>query len=145
MATDFSKLQFAGVYKSFYDFASRLYEIDNLLTGSGASPAAFKSLYPIHVFDVSKQSERLTEGVVDFTVRMEFSANVPANTQAYALVRTKPKDSFTLVVSDNSANIQTTFNPPLYLQANHSYELAMVNLEAYYSFANIRKVNNSFK
>ena len=38
------------------------------------------------------------------------------------LVRTKPKDSFALVVSDNSANIQTTFNPPLYLQANHNYE-----------------------
>ena len=43
------------------------------------------------------------------------------------LVRTKPKDSFTLVVSDNSANIQTTFNPPL--QANRNNELAMVNLE----------------
>ena len=46
----------------------------------------FKLLYPIHVFDVSKQSERLTEGDVDLTVRMEFSANVPANTQAYVLV-----------------------------------------------------------
>ena len=43
------------------------------------------------------------------------------------LVRTKPKDSFTLVVSDNNANIQTTFNPPLYIQVNQSYELAMVN------------------
>ena len=42
------------------------------------------------------------------------------------LVRTKPKDSFTLVPSDSSANIQTTFNPPLYLQANRNYELAMV-------------------
>ena len=61
------------------------------------------------------------------------------------LVRTKPKDSFTLVVSDNSANIQTTFNPPLNLQANHDYELAMVNLETNNSFANIREVNNSFK
>ena len=61
------------------------------------------------------------------------------------LVRTKPKDSFTLVVSDNSANIQTTFNPPLYRQANCNYELAMVNLETYYSLANIREVNNSFK
>ena len=29
------------------------------------------------------------------------------------LVRTKPKDSFMLIVSDNSANIQTTFSPPL--------------------------------
>ena len=61
------------------------------------------------------------------------------------LVRTKPKDSFTLVVSDNSANIQTTFSPHLNLQANRDYELAMVNLETYYSFANIRKGKNSFK
>ena len=61
------------------------------------------------------------------------------------LVRAKPKDSFTLVVSDNSANIQTTLNPPLYLQANRDYELVLVNLKTYYSFANIRKDNNSFK
>ena len=50
------------------------------------SPIAFKSLYPIQLFGVSKQSERVTERVVDLTVRMEFSANVPANTRAYALV-----------------------------------------------------------
>ena len=55
------------------------------------------------------------------------------------LVRTKQKDSFTRVVSGNSANIQTTFSPPMNLQANRDYELAMVNLETYYSFANIRK------
>ena len=48
------------------------------------------------------------------------------------LVRTKPKDSFTLVVSDSSANIQTTFNPPLYLQAYRNYELEMMNLETYF-------------
>ena len=152
MATDFTKEQFAGVYKSFYDFASRYYGIDNLLDGSAVNASALKSLYPIHIFDVSKQSKRLTESVVDLTVRMEFSANVHANTQSYALVindrmlkfesdgskliemehcmkevlvRTKPTDSFTLVVSDNSANIETTFNPPLYLQSNRNYELAM--------------------
>ena len=86
MATDFAEEQYEGVYKSVYDFASRYYGIDNILAGSGVNPSAFKSLYPIHVFDVSKQSELLTESVVDLTVRMEFSANVPANTQAYALV-----------------------------------------------------------
>ena len=48
------------------------------------------------------------------------------------LVRTKPKDLFTLVVSDNSANFQTTSRPPLHLQANRDYELAMVNLETHY-------------
>ena len=51
MATDFTKEQYADVYKSFYDVASRYYGIDNLLT---VSPAAFKSLYPIHVCEVSK-------------------------------------------------------------------------------------------
>ena len=85
-ATDFVKEQYVGVYKSFYDFASRYYGIDNLLAGSQVNPAAYKALYPIHVFDVSKQSERLTEGVVDITVKMGFSENVPTDTQAYALV-----------------------------------------------------------
>ena len=50
------------------------------------------------------------------------------------------------LVSDSIANIQTTSNPPIYLQANRKYELAMVNLVTYYSFANIREGdNNSFK
>ena len=44
MATDFAKEQYAGVYKSFYDFARRYYGIDNLLTGSGVSHVAFKTL-----------------------------------------------------------------------------------------------------
>ena len=33
MATDFDKSQYAGVYKLFYDFASRYYGIDSLLAG----------------------------------------------------------------------------------------------------------------
>ena len=86
MPTDVAKEQFVGVYKSFYDFASRYYGIDNLLAGSAVNPIAFKSLYPLHVFDVSTQSEGLTEVVVDLTVSIEFSVAVPANTQAYALV-----------------------------------------------------------
>ena len=62
------------------------------------------------------------------------------------LVRAKPKDSFTLAVSDSSADIKTTFNPPLYLQSNRNYELVMANPERYYSLANIREGdNNSFK
>ena len=67
-------------------YTSRSFGIDNILAGSVVSPSAFKSLHPIQLFDVSKQSERLTEGVVDLTARMEFVANEPANTQACALV-----------------------------------------------------------
>ena len=38
------------------------------------------------------------------------------------LVRTKAKVSFALVVSDSSANIQTTFNPPIYMEANRNWQ-----------------------
>ena len=180
-ATDFVKEQYVGVYKSFYDFASRYYSIDNLLAGSQVNPAAYKALYPIHMFDVSKQSEQLTEWVVDLTVKMEFSANVPAATQTYALVisdrmlkfksggskmsvlfkmgravemehsgevvvvRTLAEDSSTIVVSGGSASVKTVFTPPLHLKNGRDYELAMVNLETYYSFANIRADNISLK
>ena len=51
-AIDFVKEHYVGVYKSFYDFASRYYAIDNLLAGGQVNPAAYKALYPIHVFDV---------------------------------------------------------------------------------------------
>ena len=44
MVTDFTKEQYVGVYKSFYDFASRYHGID-LLAGSAVSPAAFKFTY----------------------------------------------------------------------------------------------------
>ena len=59
------------------------------------------------------------------------------------LVNTKPKGSSAVVVSDSSASIQTTFNPPLYLEAKRDYELAMVNLETSYSVANIREGGNN--
>ena len=49
MASDFTKEQYADVYKSFYDFASRYYGIDNLLAGSAESLAVFKSLSNSHI------------------------------------------------------------------------------------------------
>ena len=55
------------------------------------------------------------------------------------------KDSSTIVVSWGSASVQTFFSPPLYLKNGRDYELAMVNLEKYYSFENIQADNNSMK
>ena len=42
IATGFAKEKYAGVYKSFYDFASTYYGIDNLIAGSAVSPTVFK-------------------------------------------------------------------------------------------------------
>ena len=49
-------------------------------------PLTYQELYPLFAFDVSKQSERLKQGVVDITVEITFGANVAADTFAYALM-----------------------------------------------------------
>ena len=53
---------------------------------SAVTASQYKSLFPIFVFNVSRQSERLASGVVDMTVEMKFSANIQANTKSYAVV-----------------------------------------------------------
>ena len=60
--------------------------MDSLISNSNISPADYKTLFPLFVFDVSKQSERLKNSITDITIKAQYSENVPANTQAYALV-----------------------------------------------------------
>jgi len=38
------------------------------------------------VFDVSKRWEKLKNSVTDIQIKAQFSANVPANTEAFAVV-----------------------------------------------------------
>ena len=58
---------------------------------------------------------------------------------------TAPKQGFSFIVSDNQSRILTQFSPPLQLSEGKSYEMALVNLETYYSFPNIHAGNNSFR
>ena len=57
---------------------------------------------------------------------------------------TSPKSSFQIVVSDNKTQFKTKFNPPLQLDKKKTYEIALVNLETYYSFPNITAGNSLF-
>ena len=47
-------------------------------------------------------------------------------------------------MSDNKSNFNTRFNPKLELDRDKVYEIALVNLETYYSFPNIDETNNVF-
>ena len=58
---------------------------------------------------------------------------------------TSEKDSFQIIVSDNTTLFTKKFNPPIQLKKHKSYEIALVNLETYYSIPNITRKNNSFK
>ena len=55
---------------------------------------------------------------------------------------TEPKRSFSIVVSDNETKFKTFFKPPIQLDKKKDYEIALINLETYYSFRNIDRSNN---
>ena len=57
---------------------------------------------------------------------------------------TEHKTSFQIIVSDNKSSFNTRFNPKLELDRDKVYEIALVNLETYYSFPNIDGTNNVF-
>ena len=84
---DFSKHQFIEYYRMFSSFAQDYYGIDPLMSGNFMDPLTYKTLYPIFYFDVSKQSERFRQGVVDVTINMRFGGSgVPAKVIAHALI-----------------------------------------------------------
>lgn len=58
---------------------------------------------------------------------------------------TDPKKSFYILVSGKSTRIRTKFNPLIQLDRAKQYEMALVNLETYYSFPNIDATNNNFR
>ena len=57
---------------------------------------------------------------------------------------TEHKTSLQIIVSDNKSSFITRFNPKLELDRDKVYEIALVNLETYYSFPNIDETNNVF-
>ena len=82
----FTKQQFSRAYADAAAFRSKFYHMDDLISHPNITPSDYKTMYPLFVFDVSKQSERLKSSVTDIQVKAQFNANVPANTQAFALV-----------------------------------------------------------
>ena len=54
--------------------------------GTQVNVASYKSLFPIIIFDVRKQNEKLKTGVTDIQVRFEFGEAVPVNTTAYSVI-----------------------------------------------------------
>ena len=57
---------------------------------------------------------------------------------------TEHKTSFQVIVSDSKSRFKTRLNPTLQLDRGKEYEIALVNLETYYSFPNIDDTNNVF-
>ena len=70
-----------------------------LISNPNFTPAEYKTLYPLFLFDVSKLSERLKYSTTDTQIKMHFNDNVPADTLAYAVT-----------ISDRLINFQSDGN-----------------------------------
>ena len=83
---NFARNNYAGFYMNMVNFVRQYYGVDRMVSSTSVDALDYKNLFPLYFFDVTKQSERLNQGVVDISVQMNFSANAAANTKAYALL-----------------------------------------------------------
>ena len=95
----FLSQKYSRVYGDAVEFRSKFFNMDELISNPNFTPLEYKNLYPLFLFDVSKQSEKLKYSTTDIQIKMHFSANVPANTQAYAVI-----------ISDRLINFQSDGN-----------------------------------
>ena len=95
----FLSQKYSRPYGDAVEFRSKFFNMDELISNPNFTPLEYKNLYPLFLFDVSKQSEKLKYSTTDIQIKMHLSANVPANTQAYAVI-----------ISDRLINFQSDGN-----------------------------------
>ena len=89
---DFNKKQYSRIYGDASSFRKKFFNMDELVSNSGINPLDYKNLFPLYVFDVTKQSEKLKTSVSDIHIKAFFDNdpaggnNPPANTMAYAVI-----------------------------------------------------------
>ena len=88
---DFTKNQYSRIYGEASSFRKKFFNMDELVSNSGINPLDYKNLFPLYVFDVTKQSEKLKTSVSDIHIKAFFdnvpgANNPPANTMAYAVI-----------------------------------------------------------
>ena len=97
---DFNKNMFSRVYGDAAEFRSKFFNMDELISNPNINPSDYKLMYPLFLFDVSNQSEKLKYSTTDIQIKMHFSrGGAPANTQVYGVI-----------ISDRLINFQSDGN-----------------------------------
>ena len=82
----FTTNKFSRLYGDAALFRKKFYNMDELVSNCGINPQEYKAIYPLYVFDVTKQSEKLKTSVSDIHVKASFERNVGPRTMAYAVI-----------------------------------------------------------
>ena len=85
------------------DFKNEFFGFSSLIGGTQISFKDYKSMFPIVVLDVRKQSEVLKNGVIDMQIHLEFNQAIPANTHMHVIILS---DSLYELAADGSRMTQ---------------------------------------
>ena len=96
---DFPSQKIGRAYGDVAEFRSKFFNINELISNPCISAYEYKNLYPLFLFDVSKQSERLKYSTTDIQVKVTFEGNPNAGTEGYAVI-----------ISDRLINFQSDGN-----------------------------------
>ena len=89
---DFTTNKYSRIYGDASLFRKKFFNMDELVSNPGIDSNNYKHIYPLYLFDVSKQSEKLKTSVSDIDIKASFGdapggvANPPADTMAYAVI-----------------------------------------------------------
>ena len=82
----FTNNQYSRIYGDTALFRKKFYNMDELVSNSGIDPMSYKDLFPLFLFDVSKQSEKLKTSVSDIHIKASFDGGPGNNVIAYAVI-----------------------------------------------------------
>ena len=95
----FPAYQFSRAYGDAAEFRTKFFNMDELISNPNITPSDYRTLYPLFLFNVYQQSERLKYSTTDIQIKMEFNENVDPGTEAYAIT-----------ISDRLINFQSDGN-----------------------------------
>ena len=82
----FPSQKIGRAYGDVAEFRSKFFNINELISNPCIGVYEYKNLYPLFVFDVSKQSERLKYSTTDIQVKIEFNNPPDPDTEGYAVI-----------------------------------------------------------
>ena len=83
---NFTTNNFSRIYGDASLFRKKFFNMDELISNSGIEPISYKNIFPLYLFDVSKQSEKLKTSVSDIHIKATFGGNPGADTMGYAVI-----------------------------------------------------------
>ena len=83
---NFTTNQYSRIYGDASLFRKKFFNMDELISNTGIDPISYRRLFPLFVFDVTKQSEKLKTSVSDIHIKATFAGNPGADTMGYAVI-----------------------------------------------------------